>query len=262
MMSSVGILRLSILLLAVVSCCKAFSSPSSTKIPSAQQRYSSTILSAKKTKKKRGSSGEGFGTTSTSSKQSNNNDNAVQSTYEDTASSMPLQSINTQQTQTKELNLEGLSPEERSQTILKEKFGLKSYEEQQADLGDYRALNDAEDKKKKRTILRNLDTAWPENKGFVDVLPPSVIKGIDSVLKLGLGVCTVLFVLAGVLITIEAGSKAGVYEIPIGLEEFVVNVIQPSFTPGLGVLLGFSIMLGVFSIGIGSSASSTYREDP
>jgi len=177
---------------------------------------------------------------------------------------MPLQSFNTQQQsqQTKELNLEGLSPEERSQTILKEKFGLKSYEEQQADLGDYRALNDAEDKKKKRTILRNLDTAWPENKGFVDVLPPSLIKGIDSVLKLGLGVCTVLFVLAGVLITIEAGSKAGVYEIPIGLEEFVVNVIQPSFTPGLGVLLGFSITLGVFSIGIGSSASSTYREDP
>jgi len=258
-----SILRLSILLLAVISCCKAFSSPSLIKIPSAQQRYSSTttILSAKKTKKKRGS-GEGFGTTSI--KRSDNNDNAVQSTYEDTASSMPLQSFNTQQQsqQTKELNLEGLSPEERSQTILKEKFGLKSYEEQQADLGDYRALNDAEDKKKKRTILRNLDTAWPENKGFVDVLPPSLIKGIDSVLKLGLGVCTVLFVLAGVLITIEAGSKAGVYEIPIGLEEFVVNVIQPSFTPGLGVLLGFSITLGVFSIGIGSSASSTYREDP
>ena len=258
-----SILRLSILLLAVVSC-KAFSSPSTIKILSTQQRYSSTtILSAKKTKKKRGS-GEGFGTTTTNR---SNDDNAVQSTYEDTASSsssMPLQSINTQQqTQTtKELNLQGLSPEERSQTILKEKFGLKSYEEQQADLGDYRALNDAEDKKKKRTILRNLDTAWPENKGFVDVLPPSVIKGIDSLLKLGLGVCTVLFVLAGVLITIEAGSKAGVYEIPIGLEEFVVNVIQPSFTPGLGVLLGFSITLGMFSIGIGSSASSTYREDP
>jgi len=179
---------------------------------------------------------------------------------------MPLQSINSQQqsqqAQTKELNLQGLSPEERSQTILKEKFGLKSYEEQQADLGDYRALNDAEDKKKKRTILRNLDTAWPENKGFVDVLPPSLIKGIDSALKLGLGGCTVLFVLAGVLITIEAGSKAGVYEIPIGLEEFVVNVVQPNFTPGLGVLLGFSITLGIFSIGIGSSASSTYREDP
>jgi len=261
-----SILRLSILLLAVVvSCCKAFSSPSSIKIPSAQQiRYSSTTLSAKKTKKKRGSSGEGFGTTTTTTKRSNN-DNAEQSTYEDTASSsMPLQSINTQQpqTQTKELNLEGLSPEERSQTILKEKFGLKSYEEQQADLGDYRALNDAEDKKKKRTILRNLDNAWPENKGFVDVLPPSLIKGIDSVLKLGLGVCTVLFVLAGVLITIEAGSKAGVYEIPIGLEEFVVNVVQPNFTPGLGVLLGFSITLGIFSIGIGSSASSAYREDP
>ena len=258
-----SILRLSILLLAVVSC-KAFSSPSTIKILSTQQRYSSTtILSAKKTKKKRGS-GEGFGTTTT---KRSNDDNAVQSTYEDTASSsssMPLQSINTQQQSqtTKELNLQGLSPEERSQTILKEKFGLKSYEEQQADLGDYRALNDAEDKKKKRTILRNLDTAWPENKGFVDVLPPSLIKGIDSVLKLGLGGCTVLFVLAGVLITIEAGSKAGVYEIPIGLEEFVVNVVQPNFTPGLGVLLGFSITLGMFSIGIGSSASSTYREDP
>lgn len=229
-----------------------------------------TQLSAKKNKKKRsGTSGEGFGKRSSQDVATVDITNDDEDTATSTASPRALQSIDTstpqqqQQTQAEGINLDpNLSPEERSQAILREKFGLKSYEEQQADLGDYKLLLDAEKKKEKRTALRNLDKVWPEDKDFVQILPPSLIKGIDTALKVGLGISTVAFILAGILITWEAGSKATGKPMPGELQTFIVDVIQPNFTPGLGVLLAFSVSLGVFSIGIGSSASSTYKEKP
>ena len=248
------LLLLSALMIATTT--RAFITP--------QPQSITTQLSAKKkSRKQRG--GEGFGkqlTKETSSSSFSDEDSSSIS-----SSATALQSIDatpqSQSTPAESLNLDpNLSPEERSQEILRQKFGLKSYEEQQADLGDYRALLDSENKKEKRTALRNLDKVWPENKNFVEILPPSVIKGFDSFLKLGLSVCTVIFVGAGVLITIEAGSKTNLYEIPKELEEFVVNVVQPNFTPGLGVLLAFSVTLGLFTVTLGSSGSSTYREDP
>eukprot|EP00584_Thalassiosira_punctigera_P009746 CAMPEP_0172527694 /NCGR_PEP_ID=MMETSP1067-20121228/2320_1 /TAXON_ID=265564 ORGANISM="Thalassiosira punctigera, Strain Tpunct2005C2" /NCGR_SAMPLE_ID=MMETSP1067 /ASSEMBLY_ACC=CAM_ASM_000444 /LENGTH=265 /DNA_ID=CAMNT_0013311487 /DNA_START=186 /DNA_END=983 /DNA_ORIENTATION=- len=258
-----------LLLLSLLSpsMCRAFVAPLPSSLPSpatTSKRNSglATTLSAKK-KKRSSSSGEGFGKKSSGG--------AVLEEGAATASSTDapraLQSIDApsapQRPANDNLNLDpNLSPEERSQAILRSKFGLKSYEEQQADLGDYRALVDAENKKEKRDKLRNLDKVWPEDKDFVAVLPPGLIKGIDSFLKLGLGVCTVLFLVAGVFITIEAGSKATGSELPAGLEEFVINVVQPNFTPGLGVLLAFSVSLGLFSVALGGSAQSSYREDP
>jgi hypothetical protein len=52
------------------------------------------------------------------------------------------------------------------------------------------------------------------------------------------------------------------YELPEGLEEWVVNVVEPNFTPLLFVLLGFSVGLGLFSAGQLGSKGSVYREDP
>ena len=160
-----------------------------------------------------------------------------------------------------EVDLEGLSPEEKSRAILRSRFGLKSYEEQQADLGDYRAIADAERKRDRRDKLRNVEALWPEDRDLLAVLPSPVIRGVDAFLKLGLGVCTVLFIAAGIFITIEAGSKALERPLPDGLEAWIVQVVEPNFTPGLGVLLAFSVSLGLFSVGLGGSASSTYRED-
>ena len=159
------------------------------------------------------------------------------------------------------MDLEGLSPEEKSRAILRSRFGLKSYEEQQADLGDYRAIADAERKRDRRDKLRNVEALWPEDRDLLAVLPSPVIGGVDTFLKLGLGVCTVLFIVAGIFITIEAGSKALERPLPDGLEAWIVQVVEPNFTPGLGVLLAFSVSLGLFSVGLGGSASSTYRED-
>ena len=242
---------------------------SSSSRPLLQRTPSSTILSAKKNKKKKRSStsGEGFGKSASAVQDEPTTPAAID---DSATSSAPraLQSIESasstpSSSPAADLNLDpNLSEEERSQEILRQKFGLKSYEEQQADLGDYKAVIDAEKKKVQRDKLRNIEALWPEDKDFFAVLPPGLVKGIDTFLKLGLGLSTVAFILAGVFITIEAGSKATGSELPGGLEEFVVNVVEPNFTPGLGVLLAFSISLGLFSVGLGGSASSTYREDP
>jgi hypothetical protein len=184
------------------------------------------------------------------------------------STSRPLQSIDSSPSSPSspatadiDVDLEGLSPEERSRAILRSKFGLKSYEEQQADLGDYRLVVDAEEKRKRRDGLRNVEAMWPEDRDLLAVLPAPVVRGVDAFLKLGLGVSTVLFVVAGIFITVEAGSKATGRPMPDGLEAWIVDVVEPNFTPGLGVLLAFSVSLGLFSVSLGGSAASTYRED-
>ncbi|EJK45578.1 hypothetical protein THAOC_35802 [Thalassiosira oceanica] len=225
-----------------------------------------TSLSAKKKKTKKQRSGEGFGKTAASSAveersspepPSSGGDEPRALTSIETA--VPAAAAN----KPAELDLDpNMSDEERSRAILRQRFGLKSLEEQQADAGDYRALLDAEEKAKTREKLRNIESLWPEDKDFFAVLPPGLVRGIDTFLKAGLGVTTTLFLLSGVFITLEAGSKATGRELPLGLEDFTVNVIEPNFTPGLGVLLAFSVSLGVFTIALGSTASSSYREDP
>ncbi|KAL9190451.1 hypothetical protein ACHAXT_007662 [Thalassiosira profunda] len=225
-----------------------------------------TRLAAKKKKQRSASSGAGFGKSPAASAGSAVREEPAEASEAPRA----LQSIEgaplsaaAPTMATEDLGLDpNLSPEERSQAILRQKFGLKSYEEQQADVGDYRAVLDADKKKARRDKLRNIEELWPEDKGIVEVLPPGFIKGVDTFLKAGLGVSTVAFIAAGILITIEAGSKATGTALPPGWEAWIETVVEPNFTPGLGVLLGFSVSLGLFSVALGGSASSTYREDP
>jgi hypothetical protein len=234
--------------------------------PTGSTWRTTTQLSAKK--KSRGSSGEGFGKSAAPNSESPSMaSSATLSNEDDSSIPRALQSIDSSATTTSSsndnLNIDpNLSDEARSKAILRQKFGLKSYEEQQADLGDYRAIQEAASKEAQRDKLRNIEKLWPEDKDFVAVLPPSVVRGIDTFLKTGLGLTTVAFITAGILITMEAGSKATGSELPAGLEEFVVNVVEPNFTPGLGVLLGFSVCLGLFTVSLGGSAASSYREQP
>lgn len=92
------------------------------------------------------------------------------------------------------------------------------------------------------------------------VIPPSIIRAIDLFLKTGLAVTTTLFVLAGFGITAEAWSVATENTLPENVDSFIVNVIEPNFTPGLFVLLGFSVSLGIFATAQLGSGSSTYKE--
>merc|ERR1719410_2068728 len=145
-----------------------------------------------------------------------------------------------------------LSPEERNKQILKQRFGLTSQEERQAE--------QKADRQKMR--VQKLVKEAKENADFdlIDALPTPLLVGIDRFLKFGLGISIILFIAGGIAITIEAWSQSTGSDLPQDIDKFITDIVEPNFTPGLGVLLGFSISLGVFSIAQLGSKGSQYRE--
>lgn len=149
-----------------------------------------------------------------------------------------------------------LPTEQRSKEILRKQYGLRSYEEKQGDV--QAAMKAAENQKRLQKIKQMKD----EDFDIFMILPPALIRGIDAFLKIGLGVTTVLFVLAGIGITAEAWCVATGNTLPENVDSVIVNVVEPNFTTGLLVLLGFSISLGVFAAAQLGSGSSIYKEEP
>lgn len=147
--------------------------------------------------------------------------------------------------------------EERTTNILRDKYGLRTREEQQA---EYQRQQQAAEQRKKLNEWKAMADKG-EDFDIMQVLPAPVLIFIDRFLKVGVTVCTVLFVAAGLAITVEAGSKATHNPLPENVDAFITNVVEPNFTPGLLVLLGFSVSLGAFAALQLGSASSTYRED-
>ncbi|GMH71993.1 hypothetical protein TrRE_jg7571 [Triparma retinervis] len=92
------------------------------------------------------------------------------------------------------------------------------------------------------------------------MIPAPVQIFIDRFLKAGVAVSTLVFVLAGVAITLEAYAAATHNPLPTSVDSFIVSVVEPNFTPGLLVLLGFSVSLGVFTAAQLGSEGATYRE--
>jgi hypothetical protein len=145
---------------------------------------------------------------------------------------------------------------ERTKSILRDQYGLRTLEEQQEAQRRQESMNE------QRKKLQEWKKLADEGQDFdiMQILPAPLLIGIDRFLKVGVAICTVLFVLAGILITVEAYSKTTGTVLPPDLDTFIVNTIEPNFTPGLGVLLGFSVSLGAFAAAQLSSASSNYRE--
>jgi hypothetical protein len=138
--------------------------------------------------------------------------------------------------------------------ILKQQYGLKTLEER---LTGFMELY--KEKQKKQAALKK-KIANNEALDIMNMLPPSVLVGIDRFLKAGLFTCGTLFILAGLFITAEAWSKASNQPLPTNLDNFIVNIVEPNFTPGLLVLLGFSVSLGAFAA-LQLSSSSRGIED-
>uniref|UniRef100_A0A7S1VP37 Transmembrane protein n=2 Tax=Grammatophora oceanica TaxID=210454 RepID=A0A7S1VP37_9STRA len=157
-----------------------------------------------------------------------------------------------------------LSQEERAEILLREKFGMKPAAEQEKEKESRRLQKEA--KKKELDVSRKLE-GWEkkaEEKGDFDLmeaLPAPLLVAIDRFLKAGVAVSTVLFVAAGLGITLEAWSTATNSPLPDDIDAFIVNTVEPNFTPGLFVLLGFSVSLGVFAAAQLGSSGSKYTED-
>lgn len=152
---------------------------------------------------------------------------------------------------------ESIPVDQRTASILRDNYGLRTRSEQQE------AAKREEAAKEQQKKLAEWKKLADEGKDFdiMEVLPGPVLIAIDTFLKAGLVICTILFVLAGFGITVEAWSKTTGEPLPENIDQFIVNIIEPNFTPGLGVLLGFSVSLGAFAAAQLSSASSTYRSD-
>lgn len=226
---------------------------------------STTALQAKKKKGKRG--GKGFGKAPPAPARSDNkpNDNDVMTTTPSpasTASEEPsfLQSVESGGSDSiptvekaSSSSEPELPPQERAKKLLREQYGLRTLEEQRME------DNRQEQRKKIEDLKRMADKG--DDIDIMAMLPAPLLKGIDTFLKLGVGICTVLFVTAGLGITAEAWSKTSGNPLPQDIDDFIVNVVEPNFTVGLFVLLGFSVSLGGFAALQLGSSSSQYKEE-
>ena len=225
---------------------------------------SPSVLALFAKKKKNTSTGKGFGKEtekpkSTASKSDNGDlfgiDSraaAQQQTSAFTSVEGGLDTVPTMSTEQASGNIE-----DRTGSILREKYGLRTREEQEAAEAKQKQL--ADQQKQLSDWKRLADEG--EDFDLLQVIPDPILVFIDKFLKVGVVVCTILFVLAGLAITVEAGSKATANPLPADVDAFIMNVVEPNFTPGLGVLLSFSVGLGLFASLQLNSAASTYRED-
>lgn len=93
------------------------------------------------------------------------------------------------------------------------------------------------------------------------LLPAPLIVAIDRILKIGVLVNGIVFILGGLAITVEAWSKTTENPLPPDIDAFIVDVVEPNFTYGLLTLLGFSVSLGLFAAMQLGSKGAQYRED-
>lgn len=149
-----------------------------------------------------------------------------------------------------------LPPEERTKQLLAQKYGLRTLEEQQREA---KLMEKKQEMMKKQAAWKK--AAEADEFDIMAALPAPVLVGIDRFLKLGLGVTTVAFVMAGLGITAEAWQASSGNALPADIDNFIVSVVEPNFTLGLLVLLGFSISLGIFATAQLGSASSVYSEE-
>jgi hypothetical protein len=150
-----------------------------------------------------------------------------------------------------------LTGEERAKQLLRQKYGMKTLEEDRLD----KKQRDELLKTRKKFAELKAKAAADEEFDLISLIPGDVLLGIYAVLKAGIAIVGTAFFLSGLGITAEAWSKASDSPLPDNIDSFIVNIIEPNFTPMLLVLLGFSVTLGILaSLQLGSK-SATYSED-
>jgi hypothetical protein len=151
-----------------------------------------------------------------------------------------------------------LPPEERTKQILREKYGLRSLEEQQFDAKQLELRK--EQAKKVQEWKKKVATDGDGDVDIIAMIPGPVLIGLDRFLKAGIAIVGTTFIASGLGITVEAWSKSSGQALSDDVENFIVTVIEPNFTTQLLVLLSFSISLGVLAAAQLGSAGAQYRE--
>lgn len=115
------------------------------------------------------------------------------------------------------------------------------------------------DNKKKAGSGKDGEAVFGEN--VMANIPMDLQAKIDSILVTGTFLALSFVVLSG--IGISLGAFKVVFpqvEISQSVDDLIVNVLSPSFTPGLGVFFFFSITFGLFKFAQVSSSQTVYKE--
>lgn len=168
-----------------------------------------------------------------------------------------LQSVEGGTDATPTMQESAVPPEERTKQLLREKYGMKTLEEQQASEKQMQQVKAQQ--KRLAELKKKADEG--EDVDLIAMIPAPILRGLDLFLKTGVAVSGLAFILAGLAITAEAYSKATGEPLPEDIDSFIVTVIEPNFTPGLLVVLGFSVSLGLLATAQLGSEGAQYKED-
>ena len=150
--------------------------------------------------------------------------------------------------------------EERTKDILRQRYGLTTMEEK---LNQLEQMDRFDSMQKKVSKLEKAVQKKEEEKSWISLIPPDILAGISTFLKVGTGLSVFLFVLAGIGITWEAWIVSTHPEkdfMSPQVDSFITQVVEPNFTLGLFVLLAFSISLGLLTSAQLGSSSAVYQE--
>jgi hypothetical protein len=150
--------------------------------------------------------------------------------------------------------------EERTKDILRQRYGLTTMEEK---LNRLEQMDRFDSMQKKVSKLEKAVQKKEEEKSWISLIPPEILAGISTFLKVGTGLSVFVFVLAGIGITWEAWIVSTHPEkdfMSPQVDAFITQVVEPNFTLGLFVLLAFSISLGLLTSAQLGSSSAVYQE--
>jgi len=242
-------LQLLVILLALPGCFTFMLRP--------QRTAALTQLAAKK---KKTSTGKGFGKVETPAQSAKSDPSATTKQQEQPGTpdngQQFLQSVESGGSDARP-QMEELPPEERTKQLLRDKYGLKTLEEQQMDA---KQLEQLQERRRKMSEWKK-KAEQGEDFDIMSAIPAPILIAIDRFLKAGVAITGLLFIGSGLGITAEAWSKTSGNPLPDNVDEFIVNTIEPNFTTGLLVLLGFSVSLGLFAAAQLGSEGAQYRED-
>jgi len=159
------------------------------------------------------------------------------------------------------------SPESSSYTPeMASRDSVLSEEEKEAEVqkifAKYGIKNDETADFKKQIAARKLaGEEAPFGESVIANMDSKVQAKTDSILVACVSVSLSFVVLCG--IGISAGALHVVFPditIPTSIDDLIVNVLTPAFTPALGIFFFFSITFGLFKFAQVSSSQTVYRE--
>ncbi|CAM9203363.1 unnamed protein product [Scytosiphon promiscuus] len=118
-------------------------------------------------------------------------------------------------------------------------------------IGEVRAEKAAEEEK---SVAEQITSIF-------DLIPAETQLVMERVFIAGFALCLVFLVGCGCAIGVEAYFLSTAGKLPPDLDNFIVNRLEPLFTPSLGATFLFSSCLGVLKLGQMGQESVVYREE-